>query len=200
MRIRLSLSLAALLAVLLTACSGGGAGGASAEPTEAAASCTDVQEVEIEEAENYHVDREFTAADYATNPPAGGEHSLGTVSGGQSHRDANIGDAVHSLDHGLVIVWTNGLEGDEADLIETTSEELWADAYEIVVAVVEYPDLEVPLAVSSWGRLQTCTRVDAEAAAAVADFVEQYHAMSPEGEAICQTASFLGETIPPNCE
>ena len=63
-----------------------------------------------------HDDREFTAADYETNPPAGGDHNPIPLAAGRFYTSPPpLGQSVHLLEHGAVIGWTNGLsERDDA--------------------------------------------------------------------------------------
>lgn len=163
------------------------------EPTTARGCFT--EQITIPEEENYHSEDEgFAADDYGTNPPTGGIHSMGSLSGGEYYVDPPLGEAVHSLDHGMVIIWID----DRYDLVGEAVNELWAGPYSNAVVLVEYTDMDVPLAATSWDRLMTCESVNEEAIEEMISFVEVFHAKSPEAEAVCLSAELFGESLP-NC-
>ena len=166
--------------------SGGSGSTAAAAEGEAppAGGCTEIEEVDVELSAQ-HSDDEFTAADYATNPPAGGDHNPIPLSPGTFYTDPpRLGEAVHLLEHGAVIGWTNGLSNEDLDAVENEFNEIFKDGY-YQVATVENPELDVPFALSAWGALQKCDEVDTSV---IRPFVEQWYASpkSAEGGFACQ--------------
>jgi hypothetical protein len=126
-----------------------------------------------------HEERDFTAADFETNPPAGGDHNPTPLAAGQFYTDPpKLGEAVHLLEHGGVIGWTNGLSAEEQEQVEEAFNDAFVDGY-YQLATVENPDLEVPFAVSAWGALQTCEEVDTSI---VRPFIEEWYASPKSGE------------------
>jgi hypothetical protein len=112
---------------------------------------------------------------YDTTPPTGGDHAQTWLSAGvfdepfsdDPDDQVNIYRAVHNLEHAYVLVWHNGLEdADRTQLEEDLSGER-------KVIVVPYPDLEPPaqVALTAWGRLQTCPSVNLEV---VHSFIDLY--------------------------
>jgi hypothetical protein len=95
-----------------------------------------------------------------------------------------LGEAVHFLEHGGVIGWTNGLEAADEKAVEEEFSDVFRDGY-YQLATVENPDLEVPFALSAWGALQTCDSVDTSV---IRPFVEQWYASpkTAEGGLACQ--------------
>ena len=193
----------ALLALLLVAVAcGGDEGSDDSGSEEQEAACEEVETVTVEESDNYHQEGTFAADDYSTSPPAGGVHALGFLSEGEIYPEPQaIGDAVHSLDHGAVIVWTNGVEEDVRTEIESWHKENVAtDPFKpgtkyTAIIVVENPDMETPIAFSAWGALQRCNEWDSAAADA---FLEQYYASGPEGTVAC--GGLLGDPVDvPRC-
>jgi hypothetical protein len=101
---------------------------------------------------------------YDTSPPTHGKHAAGTLSAGvyddplseDPTKAENIFRAVHSLEHGAVIVWY------DEDLEKKDREEL-EDTYddEEKVIVVPYAGLEddSTVAVTAWGKLAECEKV-----------------------------------------
>ena len=148
-----------------------------ASPTEG---CSDIEEVEVGSPQ--HVNRELTAEDYSSNPPAGGDHSSDTAEVGTIYDEPQpLGPLVHSLEHGAVIGWTNGLSEEQTQQVEDAFNALFQDGYKSLI-VVEYPDMDVPFALSAWGAVQTCSGIDP---VAIGTFVGTYYGSGPEGELAC---------------
>jgi hypothetical protein len=181
--------LIAALAAALVACggddgSGSGSTAPAAEEATSSGACTEIQEIDVPLA-GQHDDREFTAADYETNPPAGGDHNPTPLQAGTFYTTPpRLGEAVHFLEHGGVIGWTNGLGPADQKAVEEEFSDVFRDGY-YQLATVENPDLDVPFAVSAWGALQKCDSVDTSV---IRPFVEQWYASpkTAEGGLACQ--------------
>jgi hypothetical protein len=148
------------------------------------ASCGPIEEVDVELG-GTHFEKDFAAADYDTNPPTGGDHNPTPLQAGTFYDEPpRLGEAVHLLEHGAVIGWTNDLETADMDAIEEEFNEVFKDGY-YQLAVIENPDLEVPFALSAWGALQTCDEVDVEV---IRPFVEEWYASpkTAEGGLACE--------------
>lgn len=148
-------------------------------PTEVPTSgCAPVETVDVETS-GTHFNRDFTAADYETNPPTGGAHNPTPLVAGKLYsKPPRLGEAVHLLEHGAVIAWTKDLPSADQKLVEKTLDGEYSKGY-YQLAVVENPDLDVPFALSSWGALQQCGAVDP---AAIRSFVEKHYAPSTTAE------------------
>ncbi len=177
----------ALTAVVLALVACGGDDGATSETTEtdaiASGDCASIEEVNVGPVK--HDDKEFTVADYDTNPPAGGDHNDPALTAGTVYTDPPpLGEAVHFLEHGGVIGWTNGLSEEDQAAVEETFDEIFQEGY-YQLATVELPDMDVPFALSAWGAVQTCESVDTDA---IGPFVEEWYASpkTPEGGLACQ--------------
>jgi hypothetical protein len=148
------------------------------------ASCTPIQDVDVQ-LSGTHVDKDFTADDYPTNPPTGGDHNPNPLQAGTFYENPpRLGEAVHLLEHGAVIGWTNNLSKADLQSVEDEFNSIFQDGY-YQLAVVENPDLDVPFALSAWGALQTCDKVDTSA---IRPFVEKWYASpkTAEGGLACQ--------------
>lgn len=146
---------------------------AAHERIAAGAGCGEVQDVG-------GLDRTHWAAGsplptYETSPPAGGPHHPVPLSQNlyteplstDINESPSIYQAVHSLEHGYIVVWTNDLTADEQSALER---EIRVDARKVIVA--PYPDLgENKLAMSAWGKLQVCDSSDPEV---VRSFIELF--------------------------
>jgi hypothetical protein len=179
-----SAGIAALLAVAaLAACGGSDDGDDAATTTSAGVEastgpCTGIEEVDVEAFGN-HDEREFAAADFETNPPAGGDHSPAPLEPGTFYTDPpELGEAVHLLEHGGVIGWTNDLSPADQKAVEKAFNEIFQDGY-YQLATVENPGLDAPFALSAWGALQTCEKVDTSV---IRPFVEEWYASPKSGE------------------
>lgn len=169
-------SIAVLLAVAaLAAC--GEDEEADPQTTAGGASgpCAVIEEVEVENV-GQHAEGEFVAADYATNPPSGGDHNPEPLAAGSFYvRPPQLGEAVHLLEHGAVIGWTNDLSPADRTAVQEAFNEVFQEGY-YQLATVENPELDVPFALSAWGALQTCEEVDTSV---IKPFVERWYA-SPQ--------------------
>jgi hypothetical protein len=148
------------------------------------ASCTPIQDADVQLG-GTHLDKDFTASDYPTNPPTGGDHNPNPLQAGTYYEDPpRLGEAVHLLEHGAVIGWTNNISEADLKAVEDEFNAIFQDGY-YQLAVVENPDLDVPFALSAWGALQTCEKVDTSV---IRPFVEEWYASpkSAEGGLACQ--------------
>lgn len=118
-----------------------------------------------------HIPMDTDPGTYNSNPPTSGPHYAAEAQAG--FYDSNIfthpaGHLVHNLEHGYVIFWYNcGLLEESACLelksqIRSVMDELGG------AKLIAYPwdTLDVPLAMTSWGRLQEFETFDAETAKA----------------------------------
>lgn len=188
--VRPMLALAASLSLAGVAACGGGettsTTSTTSDPqaTTADAPCSAIEKVEVPSS-GQHSDRDFTAADYETNPPAGGDHNPTPIQAGTFYeQQPRLGEAVHLLEHGAVIGWTNGLSAADRKAVDAEFNAIFQDGY-YQLAVVESPEMEVPFALSAWGAVQTCDRVDTSA---IRPFVERWYASpkSAESGLACQ--------------
>jgi hypothetical protein len=97
---------------------------------------------------------------YDIDPPTHGKHAPTTLAAGVYDKPLstdpsaipNIYQSVHSLEHGAIIVWYDGLAKDDVRTLDSKyrSEEK--------VIVVPYPKLggKTHVAMTAWGRMVTC--------------------------------------------
>lgn len=112
---------------------------------------------------------------YEVDPPAGGDHDPSPAPAGvyTAQNAPSDGRLVHSLEHGLVVVWHR------PDLSEAERDDVRAvfDEHAEDVIVVPRPSLDVKVAATSWGRRLLCGEVEG---ATLSEFVELYRNQSPE--------------------
>jgi len=120
---------------------------------------------------NPHIPVDSDPGQYNSDPPTSGPHYAEEARAGffeNNNYQFSAGYLVHNLEHGYVIFWYNCNLLDESgctDLkaqIKTTMDDLGG----IKLVAYPWPSLEVPLAMTSWGRLQRFETFDSEQAKA----------------------------------
>jgi hypothetical protein len=145
-----------------------------------AAGCTDVQDTTTlaHTTERTHLtDAQINAGvtvTYSTSPPSGGPHHPVPLPKGvygplsTNPKDTpNLYQAVHSLEHGYVDIWYgNGLSSDQIASLRS-----FADQDKVLV--ISYPNLPngESVAMSTWGHLQSCGKVNTSEIQA---YIDQY--------------------------
>ena len=117
---------------------------------------------------------EGTKIGYNSNPPAAGEHYATTAHGGIYDKAPADGNLVHSLEHGAVILWY------KADLLEADVkklESIYSNSSGIKKIMTPRENLDVPVALSSWGRVLKLTTIDEKQ---IKDFLEINRDRGPE--------------------
>jgi hypothetical protein len=124
------------------------------------------EEVPVASAE--HVAEGSDPGPYASNPPAGGTHYASELEAGFYEEDAPeagmaypAGPLVHNLEHGYVIFWYNcaAYEGDCSTLKETIRAAMDKAGRTKLIAF-PWTDMQVPLAMTSWGRIMEFRQID----------------------------------------
>lgn len=133
---------------------------------------------------------------YPSIPPASGPHSEDTVSAGVYGSPVDMGAAIHSLEHGAVVVWYDPsvAESDELAAIEAF---LADNDLHVILSPFDYPDegdagrlpKGAKMALTAWHYNQTCEELSLPV---VADFMSKYRT-PPLGD-----ADYLGEAPEPN--
>lgn len=154
---------------------------ASATQAQADAGCGEVTTVPAYDPEA--IDRAHTGSDqvaslpalstYPSTPPTSGPHDPNVLPAGIYDRTPDLGPALHSLEHGGVIIWyaPDAPEDEVRALTDLYSREDIAGE-RVIVAPYDYPDqgevgalpAGTQMAMVAWHRLQTCASIDAAAA------------------------------------
>lgn len=114
---------------------------------------------------------------YNSNPPTSGWHWEGLA--GAGIKDTPVPDELllHSMEHGAVVVWyRDNLEQNEIDTIKEAFNS--ASGKKILVP---RKDLDVPVALTSWGYLLKLEEIDQST---IIDFIETNNNKAPEDEEI----------------
>ncbi|MEX2029221.1 MAG: DUF3105 domain-containing protein [Candidatus Paceibacterota bacterium] len=120
-----------------------------------------------------HVLRGKLHEPYNSNPPTSGAHWAGVA--GPGIKDGPVADelVLHSMEHGAVVVWyREGLEESEFDKIKEAFSA--SSGKKIMLA---RKDLDVPVALTSWGYLMKLETIDE---AIIKEFIETNNDRAPE--------------------
>ena len=142
---------------------------------------------EVAIASSSHVPADTVPGPYASNPPAGGTHFSEDYSA-KFYQEFEIptlaphpeGYLVHSLEHGYVIFWYNcQISGTDCATLKQTIQTVMDQTGGTKLIAFPWPDMDVPLAMTSWGRILKFSQPDA---AKMKQFVERnrYHAPEPD--------------------
>jgi hypothetical protein len=144
------------------------------------------EEVEIM-ADFSHVPEGTDPGPYNTNPPTSGKHYPNSYPAGfYEEADPDVaypeGFLVHSLEHGYIIFWYNcNLLSDEAcTQLKTDIRGVMDRAGNFKVIAHPWDSLEIPLVLTSWGRLLNMENFDSNKAY---DFVVRNRNKAPEPNA-----------------
>ena len=118
-----------------------------------------------------HIEMNSDPGQYNSDPPTSGPHYPEEARAG--FYDTNLyqfpaGYLVHNLEHGYVIFWYNCDLLDEAGCAELKSQirAVMDELGGVKLIAYPWPSLDVPLAMTSWGRLQKFETFNAGAAKA----------------------------------
>lgn len=118
-----------------------------------------------------HIAQDTDPGEYNSNPPSSGPHYGEELNAGfYETNDYRFpaGYLVHNLEHGYVIFWYNCNLLDEAGCAELKSQIKTAmnalGGFKMIA--YPWPSLDVPFALTSWGRIQKFDAFNAEQAAA----------------------------------
>ena len=137
-------------------------------------------------AESGHVEQGTDPGPFNSDPPTSGPHYTNPAQSGfydtdpfPSHPEGHL---VHSLEHGYIIFWYNCdlLSGPECDDLKAEIKEVMRDEANFKVIAFPWASLDVPVVMTSWGKMFKMETFDAEQAAA---FVQANRNHAPEPEA-----------------
>ncbi|MFB6303629.1 MAG: DUF3105 domain-containing protein [Haloferacaceae archaeon] len=173
--------LAAAGAVALGGCLGGGSGGGGIEskplPDRGDESLlSDVESFPSEGTE--HVER-GTTVEYDTYPPTSGPHYSGTVEAGFYEETPPMGDIVHTLEHGAVVIYYDpeALTDDARESLRAWANEHTGTWKSVVVVPHAREDPEAPYVLTAWRHRLRMDEYDPEVVRA---FLAEYLGRGPE--------------------
>ena len=146
---------------------------------------------QVEIPANYidHVEEGTDPGPFPSDPPAGGSHYASELDAGfydenspQAQLPYPAGYIGHNLEHGYVVFWYNcaSLSDSDCSTLKSEIKGVMDDFGGTKLIAFPWPSLDVPVAMTSWGRLQRFDSFDPETASA---FVEANLNKSPEPNA-----------------
>lgn len=136
-----------------------------------------------------HIGLDTDPGQYSTDPPTSGPHYGSQLDAG-FYDESDVeqigpypaGYMVHSLEHGYVIFWYNCSLLNErlCDELKADIQNVMDDANNFKVIAFPWETIDVPLVMTSWGRIQEFEDFDA---ALVSQFVTSNRNKSPEPNA-----------------
>lgn len=136
-----------------------------------------------------HVPVDSNPGTYYSDPPTSGPHYASQLDAGFYEKSDleeigpyPVGYLVHNLEHGYVIFWYNCDLLEEEECIDLKGEilEVMDDANNFKVIAFPWATIDVPVVLTSWGRLQRFETFDIEAASS---YVSRNRNRAPEPQA-----------------
>lgn len=165
-------SLAGALLALVVSCGGGGPVRTAEAPATLPTECTPARSLPDLGAQ--HI-RSPAKGRYNSIPPTSGEHYDTPVRLGIYEESIPNEFQVHNLEHGHVLVQYRNLTEDQVNALEGV---VSADPRMVILA--PYPDMDPVLALTSWGRIQTCDAWAAGILDVVRSFIRANRDRAPE--------------------
>jgi hypothetical protein len=128
-----------------------------------------------------HESKQFTAADYKTNPPTSGNHFPEWYQDGvyQPGGTPNLGMLVHTLEHGRIDVqYKPGTPKQTVDELETLLSEQ-SDGYHMLL-YENTTNMPAQVAATAWGHSLTCPKMNPQVFDAIRTFRAAYIDKGPE--------------------
>jgi hypothetical protein len=135
-----------------------------------------------------HVSTDTPPGPYNSNPPAGGSHYASDFQE-KFYQESDlatlpkypVGYLVHSLEHGYVIFWYNCQASNvNCSNLKQTIQNVMNETGNTKLIAFPWSDMDVPLAMTSWGRILKFTEPDP---ALMKQFVERNRYQAPEPNA-----------------
>jgi hypothetical protein len=124
-----------------------------------------------------HVDENEPHEEYNSNPPTSGPHWAGVAGAGIKNEIVPDELILHSMEHGAAVIWyREGLDQGDIDKIK--------EAFNASLGkkiMLPRKDLDVPVALTSWGYLLKLENIDSEK---IKEFIETNNDRAPEKETI----------------
>ncbi|MEN6408224.1 MAG: DUF3105 domain-containing protein [Anaerolineaceae bacterium] len=135
-----------------------------------------------------HVPEGSDPGPYNSNPPAGGRHYASEFTQ-KFYEESDLaslpvhpeGYLVHNLEHGYVIFWYNCQKAStDCETLKQTIQSVMDETGNTKLIAFPWSDMDVPLTMTSWGRILKFTTPDPEL---MKQFVERNRYQAPEPDA-----------------
>jgi len=123
--------------------------------------------------DNSHVPEGTDPGPYNTDPPSSGRHyanemNAGFYDEGDQEPPYPAGYLVHNLEHGYVIFWYNcsSLDDQACSSLKSSIKSIMDQVDNFKVIAYPWPSIDVPMVLTSWGRIQKFKNFDPKQAQA----------------------------------
>lgn len=118
-----------------------------------------------------HIPTDSDPGKYNSDPPTSGPHYAQELNAGfydTNDRQYPAGYLVHNLEHGYIIFWYNCVKLDETACrdLKTKIKSVMDEFNNVKVIAYPWDSIDVPVVMTSWGRLQKMENFDTEEARA----------------------------------
>lgn len=118
-----------------------------------------------------------TQLQFNSNPPTSGQHYAKWTTRGIYDKPQPDGNLVHSLEHGAVILsYKSDLSKEDVEKLKS----VFSSASVSKKIMVPRDNLDLPVALTSWGRLLKLQTIDATSEAKIKEFMETNEDRGPE--------------------
>lgn len=128
-----------------------------------------------------HEERDFTAADFKTNPPTSGNHFPNWAEDGVYPAGSTppLGELVHTLEHGRIDVqYKPGTPAETVDQLNALLADM-QDGYHLLL-FENQTDMDAQVAATAWGHSLTCPEMNDKVFDAIRTFRTEYIDKGPE--------------------
>ena len=127
--------------------------------------------VEMPVMQSDHIPTDSDPGEYNSDPPTSGPHYADELNAGfyeTNNYQYPAGYLVHNLEHGYIVFWYNCARFDEGDCAElkTQIKSVMDEVNNVKVIAYPWDTLDVPVVITSWGRMQKMQSFDAAQARA----------------------------------
>lgn len=134
------------------------------------ATCSNLQQVADDGRDHLTAGEPTTV--FKSVPPSSGKHDPSPLPAGVYDTNVNVSQLVHSLEHGYVVLYYNGIPQDQINQLVSIQN---SDPIKMIVA--PYPNMPYKVAIVAWARMQTCDGVNEQA---IRSFTAQFRNQGPE--------------------
>lgn len=143
-----------------------------------AAECTPVKKLKEQRGEHIDSNPPPERVPYNTTPPTSGQHrGAGTAPWGIHDEALEPEMYVHNLEHGGIVIHHKGLPSSQLQDLEDLVDSYPDSGSGTGVILLANPDIEEPLVLTAWARMQECQRYDEKVVRA---FVKEHCEKGPE--------------------
>lgn len=145
-------------------------------PSAAEADCGEIEEFKEAKGDHIEASQVPSADQYTSIPPTSGPMWEPLMPGGFTDRPVALPEPLHSLEHGVIVVYYKDLDDAEREALENYATSNSAE----VIAAPASEGVDDKITLTGWRNLQPCNELSTEA---IDEFVERFKGAAPESAA-----------------